>query len=122
MGYTAKYRLHVGKLELGYYGMKHLVYLSDNELKPIIEELCPAGSSARYALVENEYVKWRGRKEEMAEISRKYPDFVFTLFGEGEGREDEYGEVHYDDIFVDYYMNGKTYHSSLDTFDVSRLK
>jgi hypothetical protein len=62
-------------------------------------------------------VKWYGHDEDMTEISKKHPDLLFTLDGEGE----ESG-----DIWRKYYKNGKSQYSKpeikFDDFDPEKLK
>lgn len=68
-----------------------------------------------YARVESG--KWYTHEEDMKAFSRKHPDTVFKLSGEGE----EVG-----DIWVKYFKNGKMQADklvvSLALFDESRLK
>lgn len=66
----------------------------------------------------SETIKWYEYHENMIEISRKYPDVVFCLRGEGE----ESG-----DIWQSFYKNGKTSSWKLGEidypkFDESELK
>lgn len=61
--------------------------------------------------------KWYSWEKDMTSISRKYPDTVFTLYGEGE----ESG-----DVWKAYFKNGKksvhTAEIKFPDFDESKLK
>lgn len=48
----------------------------------------------------NEPVNWFGYDGDMLEISRKFPQVLFSLHGEGESS---------DDIWESHYLGGKTY-------------
>ena len=61
-------------------------------------------------------VYWYTHEEDMAEFSKRYPEILFTLYGEGEDNTD---------IWREYFKNGK-YHTifakiSFDDFDESML-
>jgi hypothetical protein len=60
--------------------------------------------------------KWYKHEEDIAKISKKYPDVVFTLKGEGE----EAG-----DIWVKYFKNGKIQRCqakiTFDEYDETKL-
>jgi hypothetical protein len=61
--------------------------------------------------------KWYTYDSDMIELSVKYPDYVFTLSGEGDSS---------DDIWRAFYKSGKSYHWRLDynipEFDESKLE
>ena len=44
-------------------------------------------------------LKWYDHEDHMIEISRRYPDVIFVLHGEGE---------EHDDIWNEYYSNGES--------------
>lgn len=48
-----------------------------------------------------EPVKWYSHERDMGEYSKKYPDIIFTLEGDGEDS---------DDMWKAYYRNGKSYY------------
>lgn len=43
-------------------------------------------------------IKWYDHREEMCEYSKRYPDLIFCLHGEGEQSED---------LWDEYYVNGR---------------
>lgn len=51
-----------------------------------------------YGIASEERCKWYEHTDEMKKFSRKHPDFVFALHGEGEET---------DDIWTKYFHNGK---------------
>lgn len=89
--------------------------------KMIIEELREFSEGANYSLNEEgntkEGSKWYDYDEEFLEFSKKYPDWLFILSGEGE----ESG-----DIWNTYYVNGKKQEAKarivIDDFDASKLR
>lgn len=89
--------------------------------KMIIEEFVDSYEYAKYALTKDgqtsEPCKWYDYNEEMAEFSKKYPNWLFTLSGTGE----EAG-----DIWKRYYLNGKVQEAvariTFDDFDEKKLK
>ena len=89
--------------------------------KMIIEELREFSEGANYSLNEEgntkEGSKWYDCDEEFLEFSKKYPDWLFILSGEGE----ESG-----DIWNTYYVNGKKQEAKarivVDDFDASKLR
>jgi hypothetical protein len=89
MGYLTKYSLSILDTE-------------DEEQKAIIGLLREENESARYALCkdgsEAEPCKWYEHHEDLAEFSKRYPEKVFLLEGDGE----ESG-----DFWRKYFKNGE---------------
>lgn len=87
----------------------------------IIEEFVTTHEYASYALTKtggtSESCKWYDYNEELAKFSKKYPNWLFILSGEGE----EAG-----DIWKNYYLNGKVQQAvakiTFDEFDEKKLK
>jgi antitoxin component YwqK of YwqJK toxin-antitoxin module len=87
----------------------------------VMESLREKNESARYAFDENgnteSELKWYDFHEEMIAFSKEYPNWLFTLSGEGE----ESG-----DIWKAYYVNGKYQQEKakivFDPFDMQKLK
>ncbi len=73
-------------------------------------------NSAGYTNVWNSPCKWYEHEKEMREFSKKYPEVVFTLHGEGEAT---------DDLWIKYFKNGKMQTSKArieyDSYDESLL-
>lgn len=63
------------------------------------------------------YAKWYEHEEDMKELSLKFPDTLFDLFGDGEDTEDYWHK---------YFKNGKMQycpvHFEYDDFDESKLE
>lgn len=61
--------------------------------------------------------KWSDHDKDMMEVSKKHPDYVFTLYGSGEGDSD---------IWKSFYKNGRMYtwrpEISYPPFDEEQLK
>ena len=67
--------------------------------------------------ISNDTMKWYDHDEDMKELSKQYPDYVFELYGDGEETDDEWytyycnGEVQYapveksfaEDSFIEYW-------------------
>lgn len=87
----------------------------------IFEDLRNTSEDARYAIDEggngNDSCKWYESKNEILSFSKKYPNWLFTLTGEGE----ESG-----DIWKRYFLNGKVQEAkakiTFDEFDEKKLK
>lgn len=64
-----------------------------------------------------EAMKWYESDNDMKEFSKKHPNLLFILHGEGENN---------DDIWITYYRNGKAQHCpaiiTFDAFDESKLE
>jgi len=61
--------------------------------------------------------KWYSFKEDMITLSRKFPDTVFCLSGEGES---------FPDFWKSYFINGKSQHCkgelTFEEFNINKLK
>lgn len=98
-------------------GIENVVVTSEM----VISEFVDSYDYAKYALTKtghtSEPCKWYDHNEELAEFSKKYPTWLFILFGEGE----ESG-----DIWKRYYLNGKVQEAvakiTFDEFDEKKLK
>jgi hypothetical protein len=67
---------------------------------------------------DGELCKWYGHEQDMIEISKKYPDLIFTLSGCGEESEDQW---------IKYFSGGKIQIEYVkiippDSFDPTKLK
>lgn len=99
MGYYSYFSLNIGKLN----EEKTIEILEKNKfVYSIIQHLRDANTIAADSfddegncLNEN---RWYSYKEEIAEFSKKYPDFFFVIEREGEGNTD---------IEIDYIKDGK---------------
>lgn len=62
-------------------------------------------------------IKWYDAIEDMIEISKKYPSYIFEIYGDGEES---------DDYWKQYIQNGKTQNANLrfiwDEFDENKLQ
>lgn len=104
---------------MGYYTAHELEIISGDH-HSIIEQLRQECENARFALDEDgntqESCKWYECDEEMKEFSKKYPDAIFVMSGEGE----EAG-----DLWKTYYKNGKMQHCeaviTYEHFDETKL-
>lgn len=60
--------------------------------------------------------KWYDHEEDMLTLSHRFPDILFTLYGDGEGSED---------MWYAYYYNGAVQNApatiTFDNFDESKL-
>jgi len=63
----------------------------------LAEELVP-NEDAYYGLTNDEQSCWYGHEKDMAKFSRKYPNHLFILTGQGEER---------DDLWTKYFFNGR---------------
>ena len=68
-------------------------------------------------MIEEDIMKWYDHEENMCELSKLFPNVLFTLEGNGEDR---------DDIWREYYYNGKFQYApaviTFDDFDENKLK
>jgi flavoprotein len=76
--------------------------VDQDEAYTILEDLAKDCEDAKYALDDegktNESVKWYDHEKDLKEFSKKYPEVLFELSGEGEES---------DDIWKKYFLNGK---------------
>ena len=87
----------------------------------IFEDLRATSEDAKYAIDEdgnsNDSCKWYESTNEILSFSKKYPNWLFTLTGEGE----ESG-----DMWKKYFLNGKVQEAkakiTFDEFDEKKLK
>lgn len=90
---------------MGYYTSYQLELITDGYEPSIIGDLRRENENAEYALSEDgsygESCKWYDYEIEMTEFSKKYPDTIFILTGEGE----ESG-----DLWKCYFRDGKSQH------------
>lgn len=85
---------------MGYYTRHELeVIEGDNDL---VAKLVNESEEARYAIDENgeseESCKWYSHERDLREFSKKHPEALFRLSGEGEEARD---------IWEEYYRDGK---------------
>lgn len=84
-----------------YYTRHKLEVKSDNHME-IIDDFRNTCDNAKYSLTASggftDGCKWYSRIDDLKHISKKYPDTLFILTGEGEDYHDNWRE---------YYMNGK---------------
>ena len=89
---------------MGYFTSFNLTTSVNNEIDHynILEELRSENECARYALTKNGEVsdttKWYNHEKDMREFSKKHPNVLFILRGEGEFN---------DDMWIKYFKNGK---------------
>lgn len=71
------------------------------------------GEGTSYYLIS----KWYDNEIDMCRISKKYPNILFTLYGDGEES---------DDLWVKYWLNGKYQfsgaHITYDQFNKNKLR
>ena len=90
MGYTTYYSVSIENAN------------SDEQEKTIIDELIGhENREARCALSEMGTSDWKGRDDEMKELSRKYPELIFAVRYDGD---------EYDDMGYFYYHKGMMQH------------
>lgn len=100
------------------YALKATVQKTESE---IIEELRSLNEEAEYSLESDgrpsgNDSRWYDHEKDLIEFSKKHPDHLFTLSGEGE----EAG-----DIWTKYFLNGKMQVSKaeirIEEFDPAKL-
>lgn len=104
MGYQTSYKLTIIKGDLS-----------------LIQELRKENSSAKFALTEegkcSESCKWYDSSEDLLEFSKKHPDALLRLEGNGTDSAD---------IWIEYFQNGKSQVSKakirFEAFDSNKLK
>lgn len=97
MGYYSYYDLKVKKL-IG----KELLDIPEEEHKLIINLFRDSNSDAKDAMKETgenkgEALSWYNYREDLIEFSKKFPDYVFYMYREGEGNAD---------VEENYILNG----------------
>lgn len=110
---------------MGYY-TNYKLTVKDKDGTEIDNSLCPdfdkddlySGSLSIQQVIDwHDSMKWYEHHEEMIEISKTYPDYVFILDGQGE----ESG-----DVWRKFYKNGKSYEWKLEysipDFNAKKLK
>lgn len=122
MGYETKYKLEVS----GELSSKKKIEGEDENGNPawiLVTETIDARdlleevrANSGYQYLFGESVKWYDHEDQLRYISKKYPNLVFELNGEGE----ESG-----DIWIKYFKNGKMQHCeakiTFDPFDETKL-
>lgn len=104
---------------MGYYTMYSLEVIQGDS--KVIEQIWNTEDEISHVIgtngCPNEQAKWYNYEEDMRRISKKYPNTVFKLRGDGE----ESG-----DIWVEYYKNGKCQKAqttiTFEPFDPKKLK
>lgn len=117
MGYYTRYELEA---DTRGFDNKDIIKEMDEDrfyafgnFKELLNNLDTAGS---LYLEPYDETKWYDHEEDMKELSKKFPDILFKLHGEGE----EQG-----DIWDKYFMNGKMQHChavmTIPPFDKNKL-
>lgn len=106
MGYRTDFRLDVCK-----YAKDKLEELDLDEQVEVISKLRSENENALHAFneegcFENE-MSWYDYDKEMAEFSKKYPDYIFVLWGDGQNSDDKW--VHY-------------FHNGLSQFERAKIE
>ena len=102
---------------MGYYTQHELIITGTKNLEEteIIENeiIEISGNSSLF----NDECKWYDHNDHMKQISQKYPDYIFELYGDGEDNGD---------WWKTYYKNGKLQEClakiRYDNFDATKLK
>lgn len=87
MGYFTTYDVEITDKEMNYV---------DDDRK-IHQEI-----QTEFDVIFGEESKWYDYEENMKEFSKKYPDLIFTIHGNGEGNND---------IWREYFLNGESQHT-----------
>lgn len=106
---------------MGYYTYYSLEVLGTDNVDEIIDELREFSVGASYAIDNlgdsQGSEKWYDNEKDMKEFSKKHPEVLFKLKGDGEET---------DDNWVQYFKNGKTQFCMGEIvykeFDESKLK
>lgn len=83
---------------MGYYTRHELEILEGNDNVTDYEQEISEASG--YSSCFDDEIKWYSHQEDMIEYSKKHPDTLFKLTGEGEEQPD---------MWQEYYKNGKTH-------------
>lgn len=111
---------------MGYYTYHELKVIQPNTKEAKLTEFLDGGDHHHDAIGElSEYgdnlwddsVKWYDREKDMSEYSKRYPDILFQIDGNGEEA---------DDIWREYWKEGKVQHEDCQfvfgTYDETKLK
>lgn len=100
---------------MGYYTKFDLTTIPDDYNAEIYEK--EVRSYTDYSDLFGDAIKWYTHQEDMKKLSKKFPEIVFCLSGEGE----ESG-----DIWKEYYQNGKIFKTVakivFEDFDPEKLE
>jgi hypothetical protein len=104
---------------MGYYTDHNLEIITGEHW--LISEFREFSDDANFAIDDDggyyESCKWYDHEKDLREFSKKYPEAIFKLSGEGEDTRD---------LWVEYYKNGKMQICpaiiTFDEFDESKLK
>ncbi len=116
MGYYTYHQLDIKRPDVKQqWGEEHQAVL-----KKLVAELGEQSEDAKISLDENgnapEQTKWYEHDKELLEFSKKHPDIVFVLYGDGDNDEDKW---------YTYYKNGKMQHTpastTYDDYDEAKL-
>ena len=121
MGYQTKFDIHIeGTIEKWVTGVDkdgntvEVNIGSEMDADDIIAEI---SDHAGYISVTEEPIKWHDHDGDMILFSEKYPNLLFTVYGEGETS---------DDMWCTYYQNGKSQEVrakiTYEPFDPAKLK
>lgn len=110
MGYYTNYSIRVVPKERGYHFSDGYFNLLDNEdfedmsyqMGEALHEINPNYFSNGYCLqdqIDNEAMRWYDYAEDMTTLSKKFPEYLFVLSGDGEDQGD---------IWFAYFLNGKS--------------
>ena len=104
MGYETRYSLEVRLMAASMKAVKGVdsngnpatVFIPDTiDTEALIREVQTASG---YAYLFSDACKWYNHQEQLLKISKKYPNALFVLSGEGENN---------DDLWIKYFKNGK---------------
>ena len=93
---------------MGYYTDYKLEFDTELDEETLVGQLEEITPYTWYGGLELSDVKWYDYRDHMKIISKKYPETLFKLYGNGEESED---------IWVEYFKNGKSrYERGMITF------
>lgn len=83
---------------MGYYTNFTIKLSDNNNIDNIVKRLREiSGYDWDYSDEIYDFCKWYEHENDMHELSKEYPDIVFTVFGNGES---------FDDVWCEYWKNG----------------